>query len=184
MPKTIALDLDDTLVDTIATLLEWIEESRGYRVDEARLASYQLGVDETQTIEIVNGFYDAQAHHKIAAVAGASDACRSLRGAGFELVVVTARKPEVAALTDALVERLFPGVFAAVHAVGHQSDKVKTLRAVGAKLLIDDNVRQIKRAADAGVPTILFGDLPWNRGVAWPRRARTWMDVVAMSEAF
>ena len=47
-----------------------------------------------------------------------------------------------------------------VHAVGHQSDKVKTLRAVGAKRLIDDNARQIKCAADAGVLTILFGDLP------------------------
>ncbi|MGA2636355.1 hypothetical protein [Methylocella sp.] len=92
--KTIALDLDDTLVDTIATLLDWIEESRGYRVDEARLATYQLGADEKQTSEIVNGFYNAQAHQKIAAVTGAPEACRSLKDAGFELVVVTARKPE------------------------------------------------------------------------------------------
>src|SRR5664279_1236761 len=139
--KTIALDLDDTLVDTIATLLDWIEESRGYRVDEARLSTYQLGADEKQTSEIVNGFYDAQAHQKIAAVAGAPEACRSLKDAGFELVVVTARKPEAAAVTNALVERLFPGVFAAVHSVGHHPDKVKALRAVGARLLIDDNAR-------------------------------------------
>ena len=182
--KTIALDLDDTLVDTIATLLDWIEESRGYRVDEARLATYQLGADEKQTSEIVNGFYDAEAHRKIAAVAGAPEACRSLKEAGFELVVVTARKPEAAAVTNALVERLFPGVFAGVHSVGHHPDKVKALRAIGARLLIDDNARQIRRAADAGVPTVLFGHLPWNRDFAWPRRARAWADVAAMSEAF
>jgi hypothetical protein len=61
---------------------------------------------------------------------------------------------------------------------------VETLRAVGARLLIYDHARQIKCAADAGVPTILFGCLPWNRHVAWPRRARSWADVIAMSEAF
>jgi hypothetical protein len=87
-------------------------------------------------------------------------------------------------VTNALVERLFPGVFAGVHAVGHHPDKVKALRAVGARLLIDDNARQIRRAADAGVPAVLFGHLPWNRDFAWPRRARAWADVVAMSEAF
>lgn len=184
MRKTIALDLDDTLVDTIATLLDWIEESRGYRVDEARLAAYQLGVDQQQTAEIVNGFYDALAHQKIGAVAGAPEACRTLKDAGFELVVITARKPEAAAVTDMLVERLFPGVFAGVYAVGHQTDKVKALRTVGARLLIDDNARQIRCAADAGVPAILFGHLPWNRDIAWPRRARAWTDVMAMSEAF
>jgi phosphoglycolate phosphatase-like HAD superfamily hydrolase len=182
--KTIALDLDDTLVDTIAVLLDWIEESRGYRVEEARLASYLLGADEKQTLEIVNGFYDAQAHQKIGVVAGAPEACRSLKDASFKLVVVTARKPEAASVTDALVERLFPGVFAGVHSVGHHSDKVKALRAVGARLLIDDNARQIRRAADAGIPAVLFGHLPWNRDFAWPRRARAWPDVVAMSSAF
>lgn len=143
--KTIALDLNDTLVDTIAALLDFIEESRGYRVDDARLATYQLGEDEKQTIEIVDGFYDAPAHQRIAAAPGALDACRSLKDAGFELVVVTARKPEAAAVTNALIERLFPGVFAGVHAVGHHPDKVKALRAVGARLLIDDNARQIRR---------------------------------------
>jgi 5'(3')-deoxyribonucleotidase len=182
--KTIALDLDDTLVDTIAALLCWIEESRGYRVSEAQLATYQLGADEKQTLEIVNGFYETHAHRNIGALAGAAEACRSLKALGFELVVVTARKPEAATATNALVERLFPGVFAGVHSVGHHSDKVKALRAVGARLLIDDNARQIKRAADAGIPAVLFGHLPWNRDFAWPRRARAWPDVVAMSEAF
>ncbi|VTZ48064.1 HAD-superfamily hydrolase, subfamily IA, variant 3 [Methylocella tundrae] len=182
--NTIALDLDDTLVDTIATLLDWIEEARGYRVDEARLATYQLGADEKQTAEIVDAFYDAAAHHKINAITGAAEGCRTLKEAGFNLVVVTARKLEAAPVTNALVDRLFPGVFADVHSVGHHPDKVKALRAAGAKLLIDDNARQIRRAADAGIPTILFGSLPWNRDVAWPRRARDWVDLVAMSGAF
>ncbi len=182
--KTIALDLDDTLVDTIKTLLDWIEECRGYRVDEARLAVYQLGADEKETIEIVNAFYEAQAHQKISAAMGAFEACGVLKDAGFKLVVVTARKPEAAPVTNALVDRLFPNIFAEVHSVGHQPDKVRTLRAIGARLLIDDNARQIRRAADAGVPAVLFGHLPWNRDFAWPRRARAWADVAVMSESF
>ncbi len=182
--NTIALDLDDTLVDTISTLLDWIEQAHGYRVDEERLATYQLGADEKHTAEIVDAFYDAAAHQEIGAVPGAAAGCRSLKDAGFQLVVVTARKPEAAAVTNALVDRLFPGVFADVHSVGHQPDKVKALRKAGARLLIDDNARQIRRAADAGIPTILFGHLPWNRAVAWPRRARDWAEIAEMSQSF
>ncbi|PNG26189.1 hypothetical protein [Methylocella silvestris] len=182
--KTLAIDLDDTLVDTISVLLDWIEESRGVRVDAARLAAYQLGVDEKQTMEIVNGFYDAAAHQNLSANPGAAAGCAALADAGFRLVVITARKPETAALTEALVERLFPGAFAEVHVVGHHPDKVRALRRVGARLLIDDNARQIRRAAAAGVPTVLFGDLPWNRDFVWPRRAAGWTDVVAMAHSF
>lgn len=182
--KTIALDLDDTLVDTMTVLLDWIEETRGYRVDHSRLADYQLGDDLKQTMDIFNAFHAADADQKIAAAAGAVEGCRSFLDAGFQLVVVTARKPEMAEKTDALITRLFPGVFKDIHSVGHQPDKTVLLRSINASLLIDDNFRQIRRAFKAGVPTMLFGDLPWNRDIFWPRRARTWPDAATMAHAF
>ncbi len=184
LTKTIALDLDDTLVDTMTALVDWIEETRGYRVDESRLAGYQLGDDIQQTMAIFEAFHAGDAHHKIGAVAGAVDGCRALTAAGFQLVVVTARKPDMVEKTNALIARLFPGVFKDVHCVGHQPDKTALLRSINASVLIDDNFRQIRRAFEAGIPTVLFGDLPWNRGIFWPRRARTWPDAAAMAGEF
>lgn len=174
---TVAIDLDDTLIDTHSVLFDWIERTRGFRVDPAHLAAYQLGASEAETEAIIADFYAATAHDALAALEGAQASCLALRAAGARLIIVTARRPEAAPVTERLVERLFPGLFAELRAVGHQPDKVKALRAARARLLIDDNPRQIRRAADAGVPTILFGERPWNREVAWPRRARSWAEL-------
>jgi phosphoglycolate phosphatase-like HAD superfamily hydrolase len=179
----IALDLDDTLVDTIAVVLDWIESRFGYRVDEERLISYQLGADHSQTAAIVDAFHADRADQNIRALDGAVEACRRLGASGCELVVVTSRKPDLSAQTIDLVDRLFPNVFSEVHTVGGEPDKSATLRAIGAALLIDDNFHQIHRAAAAGFPAILFRDLPWNRHIPWSHRAYSWPDAAAMSDA-
>ncbi|WP_395696896.1 5' nucleotidase, NT5C type [Methylocella sp.] len=177
MPETIAVDLDDTLIDTNPALFAWVEATRGAPVDPADAAAYRLAATEAETLALISAFYDAPEHDALAALAGAREACAALKGAGARLVVVTARRPEAAGVTERLVERLFAGLFAEVRAVGDEPDKVRAIRAAGAGLLIDDNARQIRRAAAAGVPTILFGDLPWNRALAWPRRAASWAEV-------
>jgi phosphoglycolate phosphatase-like HAD superfamily hydrolase len=179
----IALDLDDTLVDTVAVLLDWIEARHGYRINDERRVGYQLGADHSQTTAIVNAFHADQADKKICALDGAVEACRRLGDSGFELVIVTSRKPDISAQTIDLVDRLFPNTFTEIHTVGGQPNKSATLRAIGAALLIDDNFRHIHRAAAAGVPTILFRDLPWNRQIPWSHRAYSWPDAVAMSGA-
>lgn len=179
----IALDLDDTLVDTVAAVLDWLESSRGYRIKEERLVGYQLGANPSQTEALVNAFHAERADRNIAALEGALEASRRLRDGGFELVVVTSRKPDIAPQTIDLVERLFPKTFADIYTVGDQPDKSATLRAIGANLLIDDNFRHVHRAAAAGVSSILFRDLPWNRQIPWSHRAYSWPDAEAMSDA-
>jgi 5'(3')-deoxyribonucleotidase len=179
---TIALDFDDTLADTISPLLQWIEENHGYRITDERLAGYELGADREQTSAIVEAFLADDAHGRIEAVEGAQESCQRFVAQGYRLVVVTARRPEHSRQTAELVERLFPDLIADVCFVGLQREKLPTLQAIGANVFIEDHPRHFQQAADAGVPSILFRDLPWNRHVATPWRARSWTDAALLTE--
>jgi FMN phosphatase YigB (HAD superfamily) len=165
---TIALDLDDTLVDTTSVLLDWLEARTGNRLADDRLAAYALGADAAETDAIVAAFHADQMDRKIHPLDGAVDACRKLDEAGYRLVVVTSRKTAFSAHTLDLVERCFPGIFAEIHSIGYTADKATTLRDLDAALFIDDHFRHIEQAATAGIPSILFRDLPWSRKRDWP----------------
>jgi len=177
---TIALDLDDTLVDTTSVLLDWIEARTGMRLPDEKLGTYELGVDAAETDAIVAAFHADRMDQKIRALGGAAEACRSLDAAGFRLVVVTSRKAAISAHTIELVERCFPDTFAEIHSIGYTADKTAMLRKLDAALFIDDHFRHVALAASAGIPSILFRDLPWNRSKPWPHRAADWTEALAL----
>lgn len=179
---TIALDLDDTLADTLTCLLQWIEEKQGRVINREQLARYELGADRQQTTTIVDAFLEDEAHGRINAVDGARENCQRFVDRGFRLVVVTARKPNVYPQTAKLIERLFPSLISDVHSVGLHHEKVSTLRSIRANVFIEDHPRHFLEASDAGIPSILFGDLPWNRAIPTPLRARSWADVAPLAD--
>jgi 5'(3')-deoxyribonucleotidase len=180
---TIALDLDDTLVDTTSVLLDWIEARSGKRLPEERLAAYELGADTAETDAIVAAFHAERMDEEIHALEGAAQACRRLVEAGFRLVVVTSRNAAISPHTERLVERCFPGIFTEIHSLGYTADKASMLRNLEARLFVDDHFRHVALAAAAGIPSILFRDLPWNRNRTWPHRAADWSEVLALSSA-
>jgi 5'(3')-deoxyribonucleotidase len=181
---TIALDFDDTLADTISPLLQWIEERHGYRITDENLASYALGADREQTSAIVEAFLADEAHDRIEAVEGAQESCQRFVAQGYRLVVVTARKPDHSRQTTELIERLFPDLITDVCFVGLQREKLPTLQAIGANVFIEDHPRHFQEAADGGVPSILFGEHPWNRHIVTPLRARSWTEAALLTEQF
>jgi HAD superfamily hydrolase (TIGR01509 family) len=177
---TIALDLDDTLVDTTSVLVAWFETRTGRRLPDEKLETYELGANAAETDALVAAFHAERMDERIRALDGAAEACRSLGEAGFRLVVVTSRKATISAHTIDLVERCFPNVFAEVRSIGYTADKAVTLRDLDAALFVDDHSRHVERAAAAGVPSILFGNLPWNRKSAWPHRAADWAEALVL----
>ncbi len=179
---TIALDLDDTLVDTTSVLLDWIEGRTGRRLPDAKLVAYELGVDAAATDAIVAAFHAERMDAEIRALDGAAEACRSLAAAGFRLVVVTSRKATISAHTIDLVERCFPDTFAEIHSIGYTADKTAMLQNLDPGLFIDDHFRHVAGAAAAGIPAILFRDLPWNRDKPWPHRAADWTEALALAD--
>jgi FMN phosphatase YigB (HAD superfamily) len=177
---TIALDLDDTLVDTTSVLLAWLERRTGKRLADAKLVAYELGTDAAETDALVAAFHAERMDQEIHALDGAAEACRSLVQASFRLVVVTSRKSEMSARTVDLVERCFPDIFAEIRSIGYTADKSATLRDLDAALFVDDHFRHVERAFAAGIPSILFRDLPWSRDKVWPHRAADWSEAFAL----
>jgi 5'(3')-deoxyribonucleotidase len=179
---TIALDFDDTLADTITPLLQWIEDNHGFRITDESLAVYGLGASRQQTSDLVEGFLADEAHNQIEAMEGAQESCQRFVAQGYRLIVVTARKQNHSRQTVELVERLFPKLITDIHFVGLQRDKLSTLQAIGANVFFEDHPRHFQEAADAGVPSILFGEHPWNRHVVTPSRARSWTEAALLTE--
>lgn len=171
---TIALDFDDTLVDTFTVLHDWIENEFGYRIAEEQLARYELDPSSVRTREIVTAFFRSGADLAVQPHSGAVAGCRHFVDRGFELIVITSRTVDLADQTRLVIDRLFPGIFKDVHCVGHLPDKTPALQASRVELFVDDHFRHVQCAEEAGVASILFGDLPWNREARWPRRAEDW----------
>jgi FMN phosphatase YigB (HAD superfamily) len=181
MRDVIAVDLDDTLIDTFPVLHDFIEAHAGERVPHELLAAYELSHDPAAAEALVEAFFRSGVDQNVRARDGAAEGCRALLAQGFELVVVTSRKPAVAPQTLARVEALFPSVFREVRCVGHIGDKNGALAAIGARMFVDDHFPHVARAAEAGVASILFGETPWNRDRDWPHRARDWTELLALA---
>lgn len=74
--------------------------------------------------------------------------------------------------TRAWLETHFPGIFSSVLFGNHwgregaQRSKLDMCREVDAALLIDDSIAYAAEAATAGISALLFGEYPWNGGLA------------------
>lgn len=104
----------------------------------------------------------------------------------YELIIVTARRREIAAVTKEWIERHYSGIFSDIHHAGiwdteHPDastyTKADICQEVGAAYLIDDQAKHCNAVQTAGIQAIMFGDYPWNRGsdlVEGVVRCRDW----------
>lgn len=137
-----------------------------------------------------DGFYDGQKDVEgYIQMPGAKDALRRLRDRGAKIVALTSRDPaklREATLSaidshfgighdkDGLIDEV---LFAGDPDIpGGHSKKSEIMKAIGGRILIDDAVRYVTDAADAGLPAILLTQ-PYNKtGHNWPpeKTADTW----------
>jgi phosphoglycolate phosphatase-like HAD superfamily hydrolase len=172
--KVAAIDLDDTLIDTYPALMSWATSSGLIPVGFPPLVrGYNM-----LPPGICDAFHAASPGLDLTPLPGATTICADLVDDGWKLVVVTARRSAIAEQTADLIDHLFPGVFSQVVCTNDGS-KADALRRIDASLLVDDNVWQARCAQDAGIPSILFGDTPWNHGVDHVWRAANWSQVAS-----
>ncbi|MFZ1483472.1 MAG: hypothetical protein WAS36_00445 [Candidatus Saccharimonadales bacterium] len=126
-------------------------------------------------------------HRSMNVVPGASESAKRLLEK-FDLVIITARWPEVSDITDTWVQKNFSGVFKDIHltevfmgqANGTKKSKADICHEIGAKYLIDDNYGHCKIAGEAGIHCVLFGDYAWNQTETLPAntvRCKDWQGV-------
>jgi len=94
----------------------------------------------------------------------------------YDLIAVTSRRSSVKAATDEWLANYFPNLFKEVIFAGMWDDhtdknieakldvtKTDICLSLGAKFIIDDQLKHCQSAAQAGIKALLFGDYRWNR---------------------
>jgi 5'-nucleotidase len=174
--RRIAIDMDDTLADTLATLLEWARDRFGVRLTRADLVGRELGdalgPERAAALEALLGEGSCFADPPL--IPGAVEVVRELARQN-ELFVVSAAIPYPGSFIPKLrwMERHFPFIPAS-HVV-FCGDKA----IVDADFLVDDRVHKYPRFRGRG---ILF-DAPHNAPVTGYPRARSWAEVARLLDA-
>lgn len=184
--KTIAVDLDDTLIGFIEPFVNWLNstyEDSEYELH--KITSYKIRdvyhephVDWEQRL---HAFVESQFQHEHPPLPHAKETL-ALLGDSYRLIVVTARPETQREYTENWLVQEFPGVFDSVHMRTNFSathDKGRVCTRLGAAVLIDDAVHNIDAAISSGVRGILFGDYPMQHNYIQDHheRALDWQQV-------
>lgn len=126
-------------------------------------------------------------------VAGALPVLQAL-STRYRLVVLTSRRQVSEAVTREWLEKYYPSLFPELmfsgfwedptKGGGHLLTKGEQLKTMGVAYFIDDHLKHCASAAQNGIPSILFGEYPWNRHDALPTRVTRCRDWAAVLEYF
>lgn len=189
--QTIAVDIDDVLVDHYEALVEFHNGKYGtaHTVDDYISDHWSLvwGTDKEETERRAREFAElGVANRKLKA--GARDALQALHQR-YDLAIVTVRRKVNVEPTLAWVADELPGLFKDVRFVPIWEDantptKAAICQELGADYLIDDSLKHCTIAAEVGLHAVLFGNYAWNRADALPANVTRCHDWAAVAEYF
>ncbi|HET8884179.1 MAG TPA: hypothetical protein VFM68_01775 [Candidatus Saccharimonadales bacterium] len=188
----IAVDCDDVLVATTPYFIDAYNKAHGTNIplDQSHDGSEAVwGAHRELQVKRLDALTKTEEYRELGPTRDEVAILRELSSIhSFHLV--TARKQDELELTQRMLERDLPGVFASLDFVGWTGSKGEVCRRIEANVLIDDNFRHLQDAVKHGLPkngAILFGDYPWNNesdeSLAGMRRCVDWNEVkVAINE--
>lgn len=199
MVRTIAVDLDEVIGSFIVPLCEFHNEHYGTNLSQSAFFSYAFadvwGGTREESIAKVFKFFESKYFQDIPCIPGAKRALDILQKSGFELVIVTSRQHAIEQATRKWVQKHYPGIFRDIAFGNHwgkegkKTSKKDICVALGASVLIDDNLSYATEVAAVGIEAILFdldGEYGWNKthnnapdpdGVV---RVKSWDDVLSV----
>lgn len=183
---TLAIDVDDTLLDTLSPLLEFFNSTHPIRITKEQCVHYHLqktfGFSEEEGFVKVRHFFNSPEGENLKPVPGAIEAVRALEK-DFSLIALTARWNHMHDLTERQLERHFPGVFKKIVCCGDEMTKKDYCTQAGIKIIIDDAPHHAHECAENGIASFLFGDYGWNKeykNIQGLSRALTWSEVCSL----
>jgi phosphoglycolate phosphatase len=159
---TVGFDLDMTLVDSrpgIAATYRALSARTGVLIDvelatgrlgpplEHELAEWFPAGQVAAAADTYRALYPSHAIEPTVALPGAAEAFAAVRAAGGQVLVVTAKKGELARLHL----RHLDLVAAEVHGLAWAAGKAEVLRAAGALAYVGDHIADMAAARSAGV---------------------------------
>lgn len=188
--QTIAIDLDDVLVNSSPEIIRYYNQTYGTAVTLADFYADDFSgawqcPDRHTVSRRVNTYLDTPGYLELKPTIAAVEVLHKLK-AVYNLVIVTGRPSFVEDITLQWLSKHLPDLFGdVVFSNFYGSDDVKRDKGeictdLGASILIDDHLGHAKNAASHGVSVLLFGDFPWNRADELPEnitRVANWRGV-------
>jgi len=191
----IAVDIDDVLAASAPAFIAWSNEKFGTHLT---VDDYQEHWGELWKVEREELIKRAQEYHEIGhhatyeIIDGAKECLIELKN-NFKLIVLTTRRNSINQLTKEWISKFYPDIFddfifsgffdnpkiQSVHG-DYQLTKAQLAQDIGAKYLIDDQLKHILASAEIGIKGILFGDYGWNKADKLPAnviRVKNWEEV-------
>lgn len=174
MKQIIAVDVDEVLAANAPSFVEYTNEQWGMdlTVDDYHEHWAELWqVDHEETMRRAKQYNASEAITSMGHFEAANKVLRNLADR-YTLVIVTARRKELEAVTEQWVSRHYDGIFSAIHHAdiwdtehpdANTFTKADICVKLGVSFLVDDQSKHCNAAQAAGVQAIMFGDYPWNR---------------------
>ena len=182
----IAIDCDDVLMATTPYFVKAYNAKYGTNVsiETSHIDGEEVwGVDRNTVFQRFDDLTKTEEYFNISPTSEEVSVLTELAGQ-HSLHVVTARKPEELELTQTIINRDLPDVFASFDFVGWKGSKGAVCERIQADVLVDDSVHNLVDAAEHGMPVeglLLFGDYFWNQDIpeslAGIKRCATWNEV-------
>ncbi len=186
-----AFDCDDVLVKYFEAFLAFCNEAYGenFRPQDFTSCRYDQvwGITLEQLGERRRAFNATAAAQNLEPVEGAQEGVNQLAKL-YELEIITSRARRNQARTERMIERLFPGKFAAIHCCGTGEGrgqqfcrKSEVCEVIGAQWLVDDHPDHVEDCSSQGITVVMFTKA-WNQEVNVPSdlvlRASSWKEIV------
>ncbi len=189
----IAIDVDDVLLPHFEGLVTWYNAEYGTNLTMANNHPVNItpwGADNIEeAVKRVHRYFETDAFKNEKPYEETGPALTEL-GENYELTIITGRDEAIEDITRDWLETYFPSVFKEVHftslysLVGKSRSKAEVTALLSADYFIDDNLPAVTEVAASGVPSLLFGNYPWNEAENLPENVTRVADWAAVMEYF
>ncbi|KAI8071549.1 hypothetical protein BC940DRAFT_330788 [Gongronella butleri] len=197
--KTIAVNLDNTLTNTLSALLQWHNDTYHTQYKWHDLTTTDLwrvwGGSEEDTCNKIRQFYQSEYFHNIKPIDDfALEALKMLKKRKFHLVIITSRQQFIAEETKRFVDKHYPGIFESIYFCNLGLSETEQLeymsktksaicRDIGVDVMIDHQMEHALDCASLGVDVLLYdrrGQYQWNhqQQEAQVTRVRSWREII------
>lgn len=189
--ETIAVDIDDVLVETAPAIIEMMNTTYGMHMGLDDFYSPDpkaWGADTyKEAMRRVNSVVEREEYLRLPPLEEAAVVLSGLKKT-YDLAIITARLSVIEESTKHWLAEHFPNLFDHVRFISqfdpnHEQPlftKAQICQEISARYLIDDNLSHILEASKVGTEGLLFGSYPWNRAETLPanvQRVHSWAEV-------
>jgi uncharacterized HAD superfamily protein len=186
----ICIDIDEVLAAYIVDLLVWHNSRYGTSLKHADIWNYSLHniweCDHAEERRRVNEFESDERIMAMKTIPGSVEGVKEL-AKQHTLVAVTSRQNALRQVTRQWLQLHFGDAFSNVlftdnDGVGSaRFSKSQLCKEAGASLFVDDLHWHCQDCAEKGIPTVMFGDYPYNKDAVHSsiKRVSGWQELLA-----